>query len=63
MSMIPQSNDDSCCLFAISLVYAIISNDGIDGRLLEAFSLVKVKEKLLLIYKYTVFLNSKNITV
>ncbi|XP_019858541.1 PREDICTED: protein CLEC16A-like, partial [Amphimedon queenslandica] len=40
-SMIPQSNDDSSCLFAISLVYAIISNEGIDGRLLEAFSLVK----------------------
>ena len=42
-AMIPPSNDDSLCLFAISLFYALIHNEGIDPRLLEAFSLKETK--------------------
>ena len=42
-SMIPPSNDDSLCLFAISLFYALIHNEGVDPHLLEAFSLKETK--------------------
>ena len=38
-AIIPAPNDDSRCLFAISLFYAMLHNEGINPRLLEAFSL------------------------
>jgi hypothetical protein len=42
-AIIPSPNDDSRCLFAISLIYSIMYNEGINPHLLEAFSLQKIK--------------------
>ena len=47
-AMIPPPDDDSRCLFAISLIYAIMNNTGINPCLLEAFSLKLVKVLTLL---------------